>query len=365
MLAIDADTHVDETEATWEYLAGDEAALKPAYATAPNFDASRTAGAGHYWLIDGKRQRRRVRSDEVTQTTRATRELLDVEARLRHMDQLGVHAQVIYPTLFLTEFTEKPETELALRRSYNRWLADRIQQSSEARDRLRWVMLPPLLSMDQALEELRWARDNGACGLLKKGDLEAGHWPAEEYFFPLYEEAQRLDMTVCFHLGGGKPDFTSARLFSHVSFMQTRAPILNAFGALVSHNVPARFPELRWAFVEAGAAWVPYWVYTLKRVKERRRFAESLIGGPDYSLGENILQENRLYVTCQVDEDLPYIIRFAGEDNLMVGSDYAHSDPSQEGEFPQRIQEWADRGLLSETAVRKMLWDNPKACYGL
>ena len=38
------------------------------------------------------------------------------------------------------------------------------------------------------------AKDHGACGILKKGDLEAGKWPADPYFFPLYEEANRLDL---------------------------------------------------------------------------------------------------------------------------------------------------------------------------
>jgi predicted TIM-barrel fold metal-dependent hydrolase len=70
-------------------------------------------------------------------------------------------------------------------------------------------------------------------------------------------------------------------------------------------------------------------------------------------------------VTCQVDEDLPYLLRCAGEDNLMVGSDYAHSDPSQEGDFVERLQEWVVRGEIEARVADKILWDNPKACYGL
>jgi predicted TIM-barrel fold metal-dependent hydrolase len=363
---IDADTHVDETEGTWEYIDPEGASHKPEYVKAANFDPARPLGSGHYWLIDGKRQRRRVRSDEVTKTRREARELLDVEVRLRHMDELGIDVHVMYPTMFATEFTDSPETELALRTSYNRWLADRTGQSAEARRRLRWVMLPPLHSIDKTIEQMRWAKDNGACGILKKGDKEAGYWPAEEYFFPVYEEAEKLDLTICFHLGGGIPDFTPAARFSHVNFMQTRAPIQNAFHALVKHSVPAKFPKLRFALVEAGASWVPYLVYTLKRDHERLTFGkEQAIGGPDYSVGENILKENRLYVTCQVDEDLPYILRYAGEDNVLVGSDYSHSDPSQEGHFPELMREWSRRGLVSERAVDKILVDNPKACYGL
>ena len=365
MPIIDADTHVDETEETWEHMEKNEIQFKPYYQRSKNVDPSRSPGSGHYWIIEGKRQRRRVRSDEVTGTTRESRELLDVKTRLRHMDQLGVDVHVMYPTLFATEFTETPEVELALRKSYNRWIADRTGQSREARERLRWVMLPSALSMDKTLEEMRWAKDNGACGVLKKGDKEAGHWPAEEYFFPLYEEAERLDLTICFHLGGGLADHTSASKFEHVAFMQTRAPVMNAFHALVTFSIPQKFPTLRFAFVELGASWIPYVVYSLKRSKERRVFAEGGIAHGDYSLGEEILEENRFYVTCQVDEDLPYILRLTGEDHLMVGSDYSHSDPSQEGNFASRIQEWAKRDLIRPEAARKILYDNAKNCYGL
>jgi predicted TIM-barrel fold metal-dependent hydrolase len=226
-------------------------------------------------------------------------------------------------------------------------------------------MLPPLLSLDKALDELRWAKEHGACGLLKKGDKEAGHWPAEEYFFPLYEEAQRLDMTICFHIGGGVPDHTPARQFSHVGFMQLNAPIMNAFHALINHNLPAQFPRLRFAFVENGASWVPYCVYKLQRNKERRQNSEAGIGGPDYDLGQSVLRDNRMYVTCQVDEDVPYLLRCAGRDNLMVGSDYAHSDPSQEGHFASLLRAWADRGELSPEDVERILYANPRECYGL
>src|SRR5579883_1351712 len=357
MPVIDADTHVDETEDTWDCMAPEDAAFKPVYSRSEH-------GPGHYWIIDGKRQRRRVRSDEKTRTTKATRELMDVAARLRHMDELGVDVHVIYPTVFLTEFTTRPEVELALRRGYNRWLAKRTGESAEARRRLRWAMLPPLMSMDRTLEEMRWAKDNGACGVLKKGDKEAGWWPAEEYFFPMYEEAEKLGLTICFHIGGGLPDFTPARQFSHVGFMQLNAPLMNAFHSLISHNVPSLFPRLRFAFVENGASWLPYCIYKLRRTKERRLLSEA-IGGPDYDLGADVLRDNRFYVTCQVDEDVPYLLRCAGQDNLMVGSDYAHSDPSQEGDFVARLREWASRGHVPAEAIDRILRDNPKACYGL
>jgi hypothetical protein len=181
MPIIDADTHIDETEATWEFMEESDLQFKPttAYPTNPNPKMLPT----RYWMIDGRRQLRFVRGDEESGTVVESRELLDVQVRLNHMDQLGTDIQVIYPTLFLMEATERPEVSTALRHSYNRWLADRCGQSY---GRLRWICLPPLQNMDETLKELRFAKEHGACGALKKGDREAGKWPADPYFIHLY-----------------------------------------------------------------------------------------------------------------------------------------------------------------------------------
>ena len=49
----------------------------------------------------------------------------------------------------------------------------------------------------------------------------------------------------------------------------------------------------------------------------------------------------------------------------MVGYDYTHKDSSMEYEFPKLLQERADRGEISHTAVQKILYDNAKRFYGL
>ena len=43
--------------------------------------------------------------------------------------------------------------------------------------------------INNAVEEVRWSKDHGACGVFKKGNQEADQWPADDYFYPVYEEA--------------------------------------------------------------------------------------------------------------------------------------------------------------------------------
>ena len=359
---IDADTHIDETDATWEYIQENDLPYKPSTAYPSNPDPK--LPPARYWVIDGKRQVRFIRSDKDSGTTVATRELLDVKARLKHMDELGTDIQVIYPTLFLMEATEKPEINTAMRRSYNRWLGERCGESG---GRLRWVCMPPLQNMDATVEELTWAKEHGACGVLKKGDREVGKYPADPYFERLYAEAEKLDMPICLHTGSGIPDFSPAREFSHGAFMRTKAAVINGVLGLVLHKIPLKFPKLRIGCIEAGSMWAPFVAYDLKRqaLKQKGRESVGVLGVPLLDIPANVFKDNRIYVTVQVDEDLPYILKTIGEDNLMVGSDYTHRDPSMELEFRKELEGRADKGDIPQASVQKILYDNPKTFYAL
>ena len=110
MPTIDADTHVIETERTWESMRGSEAKFRPS----PGSESGR-----QYWLIDGRRFSRGVNVN--SDIPSPVREMRDIEARLRHMDELEIDVQVLYPSLFLRPLTARPEIDAALCRSYNLW----------------------------------------------------------------------------------------------------------------------------------------------------------------------------------------------------------------------------------------------------
>ena len=49
-----------------------------------------------------------------------------------------------------------------------------------------------------------------------------------------------------------------------------------------------------------------------------------------------------------------------GDDNLLVGSDYAHNDPSTQLNFVRELQGLAETGDISEQTVRKIVFDNQR-----
>ena len=305
-----------------------------------------------------------IRSDKDSGTIVESRELLDIDVRLKHMDEFGTDIQVIYPTLFLMEASEKPEVSTAMRRSYNRWLGERCSHSG---GRLRWVCMPPVQKIDAVLEELTWAKEHGACGVLKKGDREAGKYPADPYFEPLYAAAEKLDLPICIHTGSGIPDFSPAREFSHGQFMRTKAAAINGVLGLVLHKIPMKFPKLRIGCIEAGSMWAPFVAYDLRRqaIKQQGRESVGVLGVPLIDIRATSSRTIASRSPARWTKTCRYILKTVGEDNLMVGSDYTHRDPSMELEFRKELQERADKGDIPQPAIQKILYDNPKAFYAL
>lgn len=345
---IDADTHVDESEETWSYLSGGDAQFAPVNieidpANVPPWLTNPSAGAldplSRFWFIDGLLYVRRIRSDLIG-STEDTRELRDVALRLKHMDELNVAAQVIYPTLFLQEVTLRPEVQVALYKSYNRFVAERCESTS---GRLRWVAMVPFASPSDALEEMLWAKEHGAVGVFKRGVEGLDRAAADPWFFPAYELAAQLNLPVCIHTGSAfEPPVgrtTSTPRGHHQNF-----DLFKAFTALVARAIPARFPGLRFGFIENCAAWTPH----LLRVTGASRKGETLA-----SLN--------FFVTAEADEDIPYIAsRAGGEDNLFIGTDYSHTDRAAQREAHKLVVE---RGDLREDQMRKLTSDNARAFY--
>ncbi|HEX9443781.1 MAG TPA: amidohydrolase family protein [Candidatus Binatia bacterium] len=342
---VDADAHVLESGATWSYLSGSEASFEPVAVKA----AKKNGPEEEFWLLDGLLLPKSQNMG--TDTPRESRELTDVGARLRHMDRLGVDIQVIYPTVFLRPFTRRPEVEAALYRSYNLWMADVWRQG---KDRIRWVALLPLLSMDQALNELRSARENGACGVFMRG-LEADRHLCDPYFFPLYEAAGNLDLAVCVHSGSGS--FAMHDYYhGETSFPKFKLLNVAAFHTLLFNGIPDMFPKLRFGFIESGAQWLPYAIRDLMRRIERQR------GNPKGTAKKNLLADNRFFVTCQTDDDLAYILPYSGEESLIIGTDYGHSDVSAEIDALKKLPQLPG---VSARVAEKILSENARRLYGL
>jgi predicted TIM-barrel fold metal-dependent hydrolase len=79
-------------------------------------------------------------------------------------------------------------------------------------------------------------------------------------------------------------------------------------------------------------------------------------------LPKDLLKTYNIYVACQVTDDLPIILPCAGEDNLVIGTDYGHTDTSSEIEALRLLK---SRGTIPTHVIDKILGANPARLYGL
>jgi predicted TIM-barrel fold metal-dependent hydrolase len=358
MPIIDADAHVIETERTWDYLDASEVKYRPAL----------VPGSGNakrdYWQIDGKfrgfrfptlteqeLRRRSEQSGRDVVTAQASREMDDVSLRLADMDRLGIDIQVLHNTICIEQLTDRPEFEVPLCRSWNRWLADIWEQG---KGRLRWSLVPPVLSIPDALDEVRFGKEHGAVAVCMR-PVEGARLLPDEYFYPIYDLAQSLDLPIAVHIANGNPamcDLYKSNLTPGGGFSAFRAPTVMACQQVLMSELSEVFPRLRWGFIEASANWIP-WV--VSDVKERYEVAGKPI--PEFPL-----EANRVFVTCQTNDDLPFVLKHAGEGSIVIGTDYGHFDPSSELDAISVLKQRSD---IPEGSIASILDANPRRLYGL
>ncbi|MBI4524357.1 MAG: amidohydrolase [Deltaproteobacteria bacterium] len=359
-LVIDADAHVVESARTWDYMDPSERQYRPV-----PLETREDAGVKlQFWLIDGKVRGFRFpafsaaelekRSQQVGRKfadSQEAREMGNVDLRLEHMDRSGIDIQVLHNTMFIEPATDRAVVEVALCKSYNRWLADIWRQG---KGRLRWSCMAPTLSMADALDQIRFGKENGACAVLMR-PVEGNRLLADPYFYPIYDEASRLDMAIAVHIANGNTWLND--LYRHpvaiaATLHKFRVPTVAAFNDVLLSEVPRIFPKLRWGFIEASAQWLPWVLH-----EARNRFKTLGREWPD-----NVMREYRMFVTCENSDDLPYIAQKAGEDCLVIGTDYGHTDTSSDVDAIKIFKERTD---LSLEAKRKILSDNARALYGI
>ncbi|MDX2223359.1 MAG: amidohydrolase family protein [Rhodospirillaceae bacterium] len=357
-MIVDADTHVLETEQTFAYFSETDKKYRPSVVRIVgerSGDIPLGEHAADLWLIDGqlygKHNLELIEQRSNGEIVPGTLDMRNPAARLAAMDRQGVDTAVIYPSLFLVTAIADADAELALARSYNRWLADVCRADPK---RFTFAALVAPRRIEASIAEMEWARRNGACSVMLRG-LEGDQTPDQAELRPLLAKACDLDMPICLHIGHGSKAFRSLKVGTgRIDPFTIRAPTLMAFCAILRGDLYKTFPKLRFAFVEAGASWLPFLsVMALKA----RRSADKAAAAREALVARNI------YITCEDHEDLPGILPFAGDDNLVIGSDFGHPGDVAESIHVQR--DFKARTDIADRVKARILSDNARALYAL
>jgi hypothetical protein len=110
-------------------------------------------------------------------------------------------------------------------------------------------------------------------------------------------------MPIGIHSGVG--NFAVSEAFGGDPFREAKLGVIGAFHAMIVRGIPERFPRLRIGAIEVSAQWIPYVIHDINLRLPKFLGKEA---NPDV-----LRNTSQLFVACQTDDDLPYVLKYSGE----------------------------------------------------
>ncbi len=291
----------------------------------------------------------------------------DAESHLQAMDIEGIDVAILYGTRgrqVLMHDDLAPEVAAALARAHNDWTRDYCAADPR---RLKFAAQIAFHDVELAVREARRAvRTLGAVAVVGNPNPVNGRHIHDPYFELLWAAIEELGVPVGFHPTGlsSLRDDIARRLLDHPNgrLIGTAArnpmELMLAFASLAAGGVLERHPQLRCAFLEGTCGWLPWWLWRLDETWEKF--------GPGSEVQVSARPSEYFFRQCYVATDadetvLRQVVEAVGDDNIVVSTDYPHSD----GLFPDAIREFIALDGVSDKTKAKILWDNCARLYPL
>jgi len=311
--------------------------------------------------------------------------LNDIEGRLADLDQMGIDAQVVNPTSgLIIPFMSDREWAYALARAYNDYVSTRIKESGTRRIYANAAV--PIQDVNLAIKEMERAKELGLKGVVVPVFVSDGHFIAEkpifdEEFFPFFKKATELNMPVVVHVTPTTSELPWVFLFNKYLYVRGVGhpfAMMVALMGLIGEGFFERLPNLKVHLCEAGASWLPFWIWWLDEAIENPRFRKYTLErfGMDPNphlkrFASEYLQQGNVYVSVESEEPpeiIKYIIEKMGlENNLVFAVDYPHASEAEL--FPEYLNVFmgniAKPANLNKKQMEKILRDNARRLYNI
>ncbi|HZP29196.1 MAG TPA: amidohydrolase family protein [Acidimicrobiia bacterium] len=289
-------------------------------------------------------------------------EYRDREARLRLMDEQGLEATIMLPTLGVgmeTALEDDPEALLAAFRAFNRWLDDDWGFNHE--NRIYGAPYITLVDVDWAVEELEYALErNAGVVLMRPGSVWGPRSrrtpgdPAHDAFWARLDEA---GVTLAIHGGDsgyaayeriwGLSGETEAFRIPTLKRLLSASPIRDTISSLLADRLFERFPNLRVATIETGSDWVA------PLLKKLRSISVQLPG--EFAEDPYELFRRHVWVSPFFEDDVLTLVNQLGPERVVFGSDYPHAEGlADPAGFVKELEGVADAD------VRRIMHDNAR-----
>ena len=258
----------------------------------------------------------------------------NAEARLPHLDELGIQGSLMFPTLasLLEErMRDDPDLTHTVVHSLNQWIYD--EWTFNYHDRIFATPIITLPIVEKAIEELEWCLERGArCILIRPAPawgLRGPRSPGLPEFDPFWARVQEAGVLVGMHssdsgyadlvsIWEGKTEFLPFKPNPlRLLVMQNRA-ISDMMTAMICHGAFTRFPDLRIATIENGGTWVKPLLEKLEGVY--KKLPQDFPEHPLDAFRRNV------YVNPFWEDGLEGLIDVMSPDRILFGSDYPHPE---------------------------------------
>jgi predicted TIM-barrel fold metal-dependent hydrolase len=300
----------------------------------------------------------------------------DAKARVRLMDQLGVHAHVVYPNIMgfqtgILVALEDKEFAYAIVAMYNDAMAE---WAAQCPGRLYPQAIMPFWDIELSVREaIRCKEELGFSGITMAGEPNAAGLPdlGQRDWDPFYEVITALRMPINIHVGStpvaghgarlAQPAWPSLPPRAHKPVNSVQIELANSrfVSNLVVSDVLHRWPEVKWVSVESGIGWIPY---VLERVDYEYLEDYPDSPAPDAPSAFEMFRRN-LYACFWFEKAGPTILlEYLGADNIMWETDFPH--PTCLHPEAVRRSARALRGVGEEN-IRKIMQDNAAKLYNI
>ncbi len=301
--------------------------LDPAYRD--EFDAWRGAYSNPYRDLQGDR---RVRN-------------WDDARRWQDLEADGQVGEVVFPNTVPPFFPTgiviaRPPTndEYALRwagiRAHNRWMAD---FASLAPDRRAGIAQVFLNNVDDAVAEVRWAKEAGLRGGILVPNIPPDHPDIAPIYDPIYDPlwsvCEELDMPVNSHSGTGLPKYGDYPAATVLWVIETPFFAHRPLWFMIMGGVLERHPKLKFVMTEGGASWVPTQLRQLDGLHMAMQMGRTGEVGFDPAAALPMKPSEYFARNCFIGCSFPSpregeARTKIGLGNFMWGSDYPHHEGS-------------------------------------